>query len=115
MDTLLIYQHIPDLVQIVIWEGEQLNHCLERNDTHYIFPKEDEHSPGDWQEGKKGCIRKADFPEGIPIWKSFLLHFWVGAPHPLGPNWTLSPYDYGEFGDGNHYLGRPCLLACYRS
>jgi hypothetical protein len=85
-----------------------MRNCMARNNTNFEFPKEEEHTPGTWQTGQKGCIKKADFPEGIPIWKSFLLHFWVGQPHPLGREWTLSPYDYGEWGGtGNHYLGKP--------
>lgn len=106
MDALLIYQHIPELVKVVIWEASILNHCIIRNDTNYL-ETEYELSSGAWQTGTKGCIQKTGFEEGIPIWKSFAFHFWGGAVSALGSQWTLSPEDYGKWGDGhgNHYLG----------
>lgn len=111
MDTLLIYQHIPDNVKTVIWEGEQLRRCMARNETHYdksAFPGDElDHSPGDWQNDlKKGCIKKEGYEEGIPLWKSFSFHFWPTNPHPLGERWTLAPYDYNEVsGMQNFFLG----------
>jgi DNA mismatch repair protein MSH3 len=111
MDTLLIYQHIPDLVKTIIWEGEQLRRCIARNGTFFdetAFPGEELiHSPGDWQNDlKKGCIKKEGYEEGIPLWKSFSFHFWPTNPHPLGEEWTLAPYDYHEVsGMKNFFLG----------
>jgi hypothetical protein len=117
MDTLMMYQHIPDHVKIVIWEGEQLRRCMARNDTHFdesVFKGEEmQHSPGTWQDDmKKGCIKKEGFEHGIPIWKSFSFHFWPTNPHPLGEKWTLAPYDYNAVnGMENFHLGKSTLCS----
>jgi hypothetical protein len=107
METLLIYQAIPDRVKVIIWEGDQFEACLERNETSAVDQDEGTIT---WQTGRKGCIKTNEFPDGIPLWKSFLFHFWLGGHHPLGPDWILAPYDYGPEGtfEGhipNHYLG----------
>ena len=103
----MIYQHIPELVKVIIWEGEQFQRCMARNETYFEFPEEEKHSPGSWQTGKKGCMMKEGFESGIPIWKSFTFHFWRDAQHPLGGPWTLAPYDYAAVSDSkNYYLGQ---------
>jgi hypothetical protein len=110
MDTLLIYQHIPDLVQVIIWESEQMKRCMGRTETNHNMTelKGDEmiHSPDDWQKDlKKGCMKRAGFEDGIPLWKGFTFHFWPTPSHPLGEKWTLAPYDYKEMGKDNIHLG----------
>lgn len=46
----------------------------------------------DWR-----CAQTPDYPDGIPLWKIFALHFWGGARHPLGGLWTMSPEPYSTF------------------
>lgn len=107
MDTLLIYQHMPNLVKAILWESKAFGECRERNKTNYNDPEHD-NNKGTWQMGRKGCIKKEGFEEGIPIWKSFVFHFWVDNRSPLGPQWTLSPINYAIAGnkvDANQYLG----------
>jgi hypothetical protein len=53
------------------------------------------------------CAQTPDFPQGIPLWKIFALHFWGGARHPLGGLWTMSPEPYStfpRFTEGDQYL-----------
>ena len=107
MDALTIYQHLPDLVQIVIFEGSQLDRCIERNNTNWA-DTEDYYTPGDWQDrNRRGCIKKKGFGEGIPIWKTFVFHFWAGPATPMGSGWTLAPEDWAlwSHGVGNQFLG----------
>lgn len=105
MDTLLVYQHIPDMVRAVIWDLASFKHCLARNTTN-LAEVEEVNGPGHWQMGTQGCIKKAEFPDGIPIWKSFMFHFWGDVVSPLGGGWTLAPENYPRWGEGNnHYLG----------
>lgn len=108
MDTLMIYQHIPDMVPVVLWEPGEFHHCMERNDENYLEMEGYEtQSSGAWQTGKKGCLQRADFPEGIPYWKSFMFNFWMHHGHPLGGGWVMAPEDYASFTDfkDRRYLG----------
>lgn len=110
MDALQIYQAIPDLVPIVIFEGSDLDDCIKRN-RETADQTDTVETPGTWQPlDRIGCIRRKGFEEGIPIWKTFVFHFWAGPATPLGSNWTLSPEDWNLWnpGKGNHYLGKPC-------
>jgi DNA mismatch repair protein MSH3 len=104
MDTLMIYQAMPDRVAMIFWEGSEFDKCRDRDETNYL-QTETEHTPGQWQTGKKGCIKKEGFDEGIPVWKNFMFHFWGNPVSPLGYNWTVSPEDYARGGTGNNYLG----------
>lgn len=63
----------------------------------------------------KSCIKSAQNPSGLPIWKLFAFHFWMDAPHPLGEKWTLSPEDYkseNPNNQGNTYLGYSVEPSC---
>jgi DNA mismatch repair protein MSH3 len=107
METLQIYQQIPDLIPIIIFEGSELEKCVARNDETED-ETDDDSSPGLWQRPDRiGCIKREGFEEGIPIWKSFAFHFWQHPASPIGSNWTLSPEDYEAWqpGRGNNYLG----------
>jgi DNA mismatch repair protein MSH3 len=108
MDTLFIYQAIPDLVKIIIWEGSEYDKCFKRNDANHLETERDG-ADGSWQTGKKGCIKRTGFEDGIPVWKSFMFHFWGNPVSHLGHNWTLAPEDYARGGRGNYYLGEYCL------
>lgn len=108
MDTLLIYQAIPDLVKMVIWEGSLYENCYKRNDENHL----EQGADGGWQTGKKGCIKRTGFEDGIPVWKSFIFHYWRDALSHLGHNWTLAPENYARGGIGNYYLGEYCL-SCH--
>jgi hypothetical protein len=105
MDTLYIYQAIPDMVHMVIVGAPDMKACGARNDTNFL-ESETAASPGTWQTGTKGCVQKPGFDEGIPVWKMFAFHFWSGPASPLGGQWTLAPEDYAGLGIGdNQYLG----------
>lgn len=107
METLQIYQQIPDMIPIIIFEGSELEKCIARNDTTEA-ETDDGSLPGLWQKPDRiGCIKREGFEEGIPIWKSFAFHFWQHPASPIGQNWTLSPEDYEIWqpGRGNNYLG----------
>lgn len=117
MDTYAIYEQIPDLVPIVIWEGLSLDDCVKRErSTEAETDTED--APGTWQKTDEiGCIKKESFPKGIPIWKSFAFHFWASSAAPLGGRWTLSPENWGSWDieNDNHYLGMStCSAQRYR-
>lgn len=110
MNTLLVYQHLPEMIPAIIIEGATLQVCIERNETNYAALETKENRPGIWQTGKKACVQRPDFPEGIPLWKMFAFHFWGGTMTPLGHRWTLSPEDYAAHegkpaSEGNYYLG----------
>lgn len=113
MDTLLIYQSIPELIPIILWEGSWYEKCRKRMEDNYL-ETEDIWAPGTWQNGStKGCIKRIGFESGIPVSKSFSFHFWHGAQPPLGAEWTLGPEGFCEWnqGRGNQYLGeRTCLF-----
>lgn len=109
METLFIYQSLPDLIPVVIWEGGNLRRCIARNSTNHIEMEQKDEESGAWQHGIQGCIQTPHFPLGVPIWKSFAFHFWDNAASPLGREWTLAPEDYGAMDrdhEGNHYLGK---------
>jgi len=112
MDTLLIYQYLPELVRVIIWEGSILDDCVRRNEDNYL-DTEPHFAPGQWQVGKKGCIKKPGFENGIPLWKSFSFHYWAGSAHFMGSRWTLSPENYGgDDPNGNFYLGKYPVDRC---
>lgn len=108
MDTLLIYQSLPDMIPIVIWEGQLLERCIERTDDNYLSSEyADQFATGEWQTGTKGCIKKKGFEDGVPIWKSFVFHFWPSEASPLGHQWTLAPENYTRHDRvANYYLGK---------
>lgn len=114
MDTLMIYQHIPDLVKIIIWESAQMKRCMARDENNFnssLIPDDEmSHSPDHWQKDmKKGCMKRKGFEDGIPLWKGFTFHFWPTPSHPLGERWTLAPYDYKDLGKENLHLGTSFL------
>lgn len=118
MDALLVYQAVPDMVQFVIWESFTLRRCIERNATNAEEVERGyEEVHGDWQTGNKGCIQRADFREGIPMWKSFAFYFWFDAQTPLGGQWTLVPHEIegkGTFNTGERGGGRTNPRLLYR-
>lgn len=67
-----------------------------------------------------GCIKRQGNPDGIPIWKMHTFHFWDSPAHVLGPQWTLSPEDYGSHSHrtnsnpSNVYLGYSVEKYCKR-
>ena len=105
MHALQMYQVIPDLVPIVIFDGRTLKSCAER--TIETAAETNDKGAGDRQT-KIGCAKRKGYEEGIPIWKMFAFHFWAGAETPMGRNWTLSPEDREGWdpGRGNYYLGK---------
>ncbi|WWC87869.1 uncharacterized protein L201_002767 [Kwoniella dendrophila CBS 6074] len=118
MDTLTIYQGLKDKVKTILWEGSELKKCLARNQSNWE-DLEVSHTPGTFQNQSKdenqfGCIRKPDYPQGIPLEKSFTFHFWSGPENPLGRHFTLSPENYAMWngGKGNHYLGYSIETKC---
>jgi hypothetical protein len=65
------------------------------------------------------CAQAPDFPQGIPLWKMFAFHFWVGTDlHPLGAQWTMSPEPYSTFPglsknkEFNMYMGYSIEAYC---
>jgi hypothetical protein len=90
-----LHAQFPDLVKAVIMSPEMVEDCL--------------HS---WS-----CIKSAENPLGIPLWKMFSFLFWNHPGHPLGGAWTISPEDWpsihpdGE-GKDNFYLGYSVERAC---
>jgi DNA mismatch repair protein MSH3 len=111
MDTLLMYEHIPDLVRVIIWEGSWFEKCMWRTNETYL-DSETDRAPGTWQMGEKACIKSERYPQGIPVWKSFAFHFWKSAVGPLGHTWTLAPEDFAGLngGYGNQFLGEQDVL-----
>jgi hypothetical protein len=112
MDALQIYQQIPDLVPVVILEGDALAGCVKRN-AETASETDSNDAPGTWQAPDRiGCVKRPGFEEGIPVWKLFAFHFWPGPNSALGGNWTLSPEDYGSWmpNKGNYYLGKSPLF-----
>jgi hypothetical protein len=67
-----IYQMMPDLVKMLIVQGEDAYGCF---------------------ADEENCILSDRNPDGIPAWKIFSFNFWTGPESPLGRNWTLSPED----------------------
>ena len=65
--TVQIYQIIPDLVKAILVEADDTFACFEDGDN---------------------CILSSQNPDGIPLWKIFSFHFWMGAEHPLGTNFA---------------------------
>lgn len=121
MDTLLVYQKLAPMVQAVIWEPNEFQHCIDRNDTNYLdLEAQEADAAGSWQVGAKACIQSHKFPQGVPFWKSFVLHFWENPVTALGGNWTLSPEDYSKItwnGAGTQFIGYSigdrCLAATF--
>ncbi|KAH8823008.1 hypothetical protein DL96DRAFT_1559781 [Flagelloscypha sp. PMI_526] len=117
MDTLLIYQNIPPRLKPnvrILWEDSTFKNCVLRNDTNYL-EHEEFFAGGEWQLGKQACIKRHGFEDGIPVWNSFIFHFWDNPLSPLGSQWTLSPEDYAaqnEHGMGNQYLGYSIESFC---
>ncbi|GMK57582.1 hypothetical protein CspeluHIS016_0404160 [Cutaneotrichosporon spelunceum] len=115
METLFMYQGIPDMVTAVIWEEATRRSCVNRNETNYLEIDEASKEIGAWQTGKHACSQSVDFPHGIPHWKSFSFHFWPGSEGvPLGPRWVLSPENYEMWqGETNRtYIGYSIEKRC---
>jgi hypothetical protein len=114
IETLFIYQTIPERVQLILWEGGDFDDCLLRNETNYR-KMDKSWASGGWQTERKGCIRREGFEDGIPIWKNFVFHFWGDNRWPLGPGWTLSPTHHAAWSDTpekeNQYLGEHASLC----
>lgn len=109
MDTLFIYQSIPEMVRTVLWEEGEWVKCKTRNETNYKELDKSENMHTTWQTGTHRCIQSEEYPEGIPHWKSFQFYFWSGTPIDLGPRWVLSPEDYDSFRrdrPGHQYIGK---------
>jgi hypothetical protein len=90
-----LHAQFPDLVKAVIMSPEMVEDCL--------------HS---WS-----CIKSAENPLGIPLWKMFSFLFWNHPGHPLGGAWTISPEDWPNIdpdgpGKDNFYLGYSVERAC---
>lgn len=117
MDALFIYQSIPELIPVVLWEEGEFVHCAARNATNYSeLENLENNAKGSWQTGKKACMQTEDYPQGIPWWKSFLFLFWDSDPNPLGQRWTVSPEDYDHMSISlkNHtYLGYSIERKCH--
>ncbi|KAL7420898.1 hypothetical protein Q5752_004852 [Cryptotrichosporon argae] len=114
MDALLIYEHLAPLVSIVIWDRNQLNRCLARNDSVHV-ENEEWRVTGAWQTGTKGCIARPEYPQGVPLHKVFVWHFWGSVASPLGPTWTLAPENYARWsGASNQYIGYQIESHCKR-
>lgn len=66
-----------------------------------------------------GCAQTPDFPQGIPLWKMFAMHFWdTSNEHPLGALWTLAPEPFSTFPrlahrqEHNLYMGYSIAAYC---
>ncbi|CAK5274620.1 unnamed protein product [Mycena citricolor] len=87
------YRLFPDLVKMVIMEGEESEVCF----------------------GNERCVLGYKNPYGIPAWKIFAFSFWTGEGHPLGRKWTLSPEPYAlehSWYSNNTYLGYSVEPGC---
>jgi len=63
MDALLIYQYLPEVVDIVILDEDKFWKGLARNRTNYIHDN-DEHTPGLWQDPDRiGFVKTVDYQE----------------------------------------------------
>jgi hypothetical protein len=112
MEALLIYQYLPELIDIIIVDTKTLRECISRSAENYL-EQEDPLAPGLWQdEDRIGCIKKDGFEEGVPVWKLFPWHIWGGVRHPFGSNWTLSIADYAKWDVGNYWLGEMRHISC---
>jgi len=90
--TVQLYQIMPDLVKMIISEGDDAFKCL---------------------EDEENCILSTQNPDGIPAWKIFSFSFWPYSANPLGGNWTLSPEAYALEGYApNTYLGYSVEPSC---
>jgi hypothetical protein len=83
--TVQLYRMMPDLVKVLIMEGNEVFSCFKDEDN---------------------CILSPRNLDGIPVWKMLSFNFWTGPSNPLGRNWTLSPdlvratsliFDYIDF------------------
>lgn len=97
MEVLMIYQAIPSMVKVVIWESAMWDRCVQRNGTA-VHPKDEDKAA--WNKNQiNACAQSATFPQGIPHWKSFAFHFWPGQATALGHYWTLQPEPYSKWRD----------------
>ncbi|WOO84839.1 uncharacterized protein LOC62_06G008356 [Vanrija pseudolonga] len=118
MDTLFIYQSIPEMIKIIMWEPNVIEACMERVDNDSADKQDKDKwktgEPDTWQRGQKGCMQRTDFVKGIPWWKSFAWHFWPPPVTPLGAPWTLAPENYGAWNSiaKNYYLGYTVEYKC---
>ncbi len=130
LEAVLVYQAIPDLVKMVIWEPHNLRECLAhgRKAQGIIEWKDDPSVPdvpdtlvGEMEQAAdpegKGCFKAEAYPSGIPVWKLFTFNFWSWIDHPLGASWTLSPenyrlHGYREEANRNTYLGYSIETWC---
>jgi hypothetical protein len=117
MDTLFMYQHVGDLVPIVIWEHRALDSCRSRNGTNWATIEQGA-QPEDiaqWPLGREGCMYSHTYPAGIPYWKSLAFHFWGNSVTPwLGAEWSLAPEDGIATGSDNTFIGYSIEDRCMR-
>lgn len=131
MEALSIWLTIPELVERVIMEASDLEGCAHRTPAHQDIGRPEDYA--DWQHNRIGCIKRAGYEEGIPLWRvseeggsrikvgadgvwrgqihSF--HGWANPAHPLGANFTVSLEPFRELGIGrNYYLGYTIEKRC---
>lgn len=114
-NVLAIYLHLGDHVRAVFWEGEDLQKCIQDDIPAVSFQPASLEIDSISPEPPMRCMRWPDSPDGIPIWKSFVFHFWGDAMSPLGTDWTLAPYDYRRWqpdDSDNYYLGYSIENRC---
>lgn len=113
-NVLTIYLHLGNHVRAVFWEGAELQCCINDDIPATAFDPESLLSESPGLDAPIRCMRRPESPQGVPIWKSFVLHFWGDPQSPLGSDWTLAPYEYGRWQpeSDNFYLGYSIENRC---
>ncbi|KAJ7907097.1 hypothetical protein B0H13DRAFT_701526 [Mycena leptocephala] len=112
-DIFIIYASFPDKIfhkDFKLLGNDLITHAW-IDDEHLIWCFQDPQS----------CVQSPQNPEGVPLWKMFAFTFWGSLPksgkwlppdiswsfNPLGPEWSLVPYQMpdGHFFMGYHYQG----------
>jgi hypothetical protein len=92
--TVQLYRMLPDLVKIIIVDGQESFRCFHDTDNCQVSERN---------------------PAGIPAWKIFSFYFWSDSQNPLGDKWTVAPEDYESIGIGhNTYLGYSIEEPCHQ-